>query len=117
MGLKLGQRHVCCDMNAWNREPVDFCAKSAARIHERAAEAGLLRQPDVSHGDRGSISKGISESPNRPPESLLKNAPALRDLLPSETVWRPRQNRMGERMGADRHSRSRELPQTVPIKR
>src|SRR5450631_1831892 len=117
MGLKLGQRHVSRDVNARNREPVDFCAKSAARIHERAAKAGLLRQLDVSFAHRGGISKWIPEGPNRPPESLLKNAPALRDLLPSETVRRPRQNRMGERMGADRHSRSRELPQTVPIKR
>lgn len=102
----------------WERhgESVDPGGKTAAHIHECAAEARLLGQPRVSSGDGGSIPEGIPKGPHGLPQNFLKNTPAFGDFPPSHVLGRPRENRVGERMSADTHSRSGQLPQPGYVK-
>jgi hypothetical protein len=86
MGLEFGQVHVGRDVNAGHGESVDLGVKTAAGIHEGAAETRLLHQAEVSSRNGGSISEGIPKSPNRPPQSLLQGTSAFGDLTPSQVV-------------------------------
>src|SRR5271157_206522 len=110
MGLKFRQAHVGCDVNARYGESVDLGAKTAARIHECTAEARLLRQSQISFCDRSGIPEGIPKGPHGLPQNFLKYTPALGDLPPSHVLGCPRENRVGERMGSNTHSRSGQLP-------
>ena len=96
---------------------IDLRPEPASHVHKSAAETGLLRQSQVSSCDRSGIAEGIPKGPHRLRQSLRKNVTAFGDLLPSQFLGCPRENRVGERMGADTHSRSGQLPQPRSIKR